>query len=92
MITSTSFVVQWSEPSSNSVCGTVQYIVTVATGGIVISNDTVNGTTYTATGRESNTMYTIYLAAYNAAGIGDSATKNVITINNPGKDYLHRIM
>jgi len=92
MITSTSFVVQWSEPSSDPVCGPVQYIVTVATGGIMISNFTVNGTTYTVTGREHNTLYTIYLAAYNAAGIGDSATKDVITFNKSGKDYLYHIM
>jgi len=31
MITPTSFVVQWSEPSSDAVCGPVHYIVTVST-------------------------------------------------------------
>jgi len=59
MITPSSFVAQWSEPSSDPVCGTVQYIVTVYTGGIVISIDTINEITYSATGLFDDTEYSV---------------------------------
>ena len=85
LITSASFVAQWSEPSSDPVCGTVQYIVTVYTGGIVISNDTINQTTYVAMVYRANTNYAVNLTAYNAAGISASTAKQVVTTNSDGK-------
>ena len=85
MITLNSFVVQWSKPSSDPVCGTVQYIVTVYTGGIVISNDTIEGITYTATVDRANTHYTINLTAYNAAGNSATASKQVFITNSESK-------
>ena len=88
MTTSTSFVAHWSEPSSNVVCGPVQYIVIVSTGGMVITTDTINGTTFNVTGHAMYSSYTINLTAYNAAGIGSSTIKQVTTNNNHGKDIL----
>ena len=49
-ITTCSFVVQWSRPSSDPVCGSVWYAVTVtAEGGILIINDTTTLITYNVT-------------------------------------------
>ena len=79
MITPTSFVVQWSEPSSHPVCGTVQYIVTVYNGGIVISTDTIEGTTYNATGLCSNSSYEVNVYADNIAGKSIPSAVRVIT-------------
>ena len=79
MTTSTSFEARWSEPSSHPVCGTVQYIVTVYTGGIVISNNTVERTTYTATRLCSNSSYEINVIAVNDAGSSDPVTEQVMT-------------
>jgi len=86
MVTSCFFVAQWSEPSNDPVCGTVRYIVTVYTGGIMISNDAVEETTYTATGLCSNTLYEINVTAINDAGSNDSVTKQVMT-NKTGMIY-----
>ena len=79
MVSSCSFVAQWSEPSSDPVCGTVQYIVTVCSGGIVISNDTINTTNYTAVGLHNNTLYEINVTAINDAGSSDPVTREVTT-------------
>ena len=79
MITSTSFVVQWSEPSSDPVCGTVQYIVTVYTGGIVISTDTIEMTTYIANGLCSNSTYKVHVSAENIAGKSIPTANKIMT-------------
>ena len=81
MITSISFVAQWSEPSSDPVCGPVQYIVTVSTGGMVITNVTVNRTNYTVRKLCSNTVYEINVTAISNAGSGHPVTVNVATMN-----------
>ena len=88
MITSTTFVAQWSEPSSDPVCGTVRYIVTVYSGGIVMSNETVEGTTYNIKVNRANTDYTINLIAYNAAGVSVTASKNVSSANSESKHIV----
>ena len=80
LITSNSFVAQWSEPPSDVVCGPVQYIVTVSTGGIVISNVTINGTEYTATGLCSSTSYKVNVSADNIAGNSIPTTIRIMTI------------
>ena len=90
MITSTSFVAQWSEPYSNPVCGPVQYIVTVSTGGRVISNVTIDETTYTATGLCGNTNYTSIATAFNDGASGPS-TSMVATTGKPGT-YVHILL
>jgi len=77
-------VAQWSKPSSDPVCGPVQYIITVSTGGIVISNVTINRTNYTATGLSENTDYRINVTAINKAGNGNVTSKD-ITTENGGK-------
>ena len=79
MITSTSFEVQWSEPSSDPVCGRIQYIVTVYTGGIVISTDTIEMTTYIATGLCSNSSYKVHVSAENIAGKSIPTTNKIMT-------------
>ena len=89
MITPSSFVAQWSEPSSDPVCGRVRYIVTVYTGGIVISNNTIEGTTYTAAVDRTNLNYTINVTAYNAAGISATTSKQVwTTTDSEGKHFV----
>jgi len=79
MVSSNSFVAQWSEPSSNQVCSTIQYIVTVTSEGLEISNNITNTTTYTATGLCSNSSYEINVTAVNDAGSSDSFTREVMT-------------
>ncbi|XP_065888473.1 uncharacterized protein [Dysidea avara] len=81
-ITPTSFVAQWSKPSSSPVCGPVQYMVTVSTtGGVVISNRTINRTTFTATNLSDNTQYKINITAINKGGNGISASAETTTRN-----------
>jgi len=80
LITSSSFVVHWSEPSSDVVCGPVQYIITVSTGGIITWNITINRTTYTATGLCSNTSYKVNVFADNIAGNSIPTTIRIMTI------------
>jgi len=81
MITPTSFVVQWSEPSSDPACGPVQYIVTVSTGAIVICNSTTSQTDYTVTGLSPNTEYRVSVTAVNNGGNGITASKESTTKN-----------
>jgi len=80
MTASNSFVAQWSEPSSDPVCGTVQYIVTVYTGGTVISNDTFEKTNFTATNLSDDTAYSIDVTPINNGGAGISASAETTTI------------
>jgi len=84
MITPTSFVVQWSKPSSDPVCGPVQYIVTVSTGGRMINNSTVSQTNCTVTGLSPNTEYRVSVTAVNNGGNG-IATNEEATTKNGGK-------
>ena len=86
MITSTSLVDQWSEPSSNPVCGPVRYIVTVYTGGIVISNDNTIGTAFNAMKLCNNTFYDVTVTTINNAGSGHPVTVNVTM--NTGKIFI----
>jgi len=79
LVSSCSFVAQWSEPSSDPVCGTVQYIVTVYSGGIVISNNTTKKTNYTVLGLGNNTLFEINVTAVNDAGSSDPVTREVMT-------------
>ena len=65
-ITACSFVVQWSEPSSDPVCGTVWYTVTISTeGGILIITDNTTMTNYSVTGLNSSTLYSVNVTASN---------------------------
>ena len=83
-ITACSFVVQWSEPSSDPVCGTVWYTVTISTeGGILIITDNTTMTSYNVTGGlNDNTVYHVNVTASNNAGNSSSATTSIRTNSN----------
>ena len=82
-ITACSFVVQWSEPSSDPVCGTVWYTVTISTErGILIITDNTTMTNYNVTGGlNDNTVYDVSMTASNNAG-SSSATTSISTNSN----------
>ena len=84
-ITACSFVVQWSRPSSDPVCGSVWYTVTVTEGGMLIINDTITLTTYNVTGLTNNTSYHVTVTASNNAGSSSSADSISIRTNSNGK-------
>ena len=88
-ITACSFVVQWSEPSSDPVCGTVWYTVTISTErGILIITDNTTMTNYNVTGGlNDNTVYHVIVTASNNAGSSGSATTSIRT-NSNGKLYI----
>ena len=83
-ITACSFVVQWSEPSSDPVCGTVWYTVTISTeGGMLIITDNTTMTNYNVTGGlNDNTVYHVNVTASNNAGNSSSATTSIRTNSN----------
>ena len=83
-ITACSFVVQWSEPSSDPVCDTVWYTVTISTeGGILIITDNATMTNYNVTGGlNDNTVYHVSVTASNNAGSSSSATTSIRTNSN----------
>ena len=84
-ITACGFVVQWSEPSSNSVCGSVLYTVTISTeGGLWIINDNITLTHYAITGLNSNTQYIVNVTASNNAG-SSSSSNTMVTTSNDGE-------
>ena len=87
-ITACSFVVQWSRPSSDPVCGSIWYAVTVTEGGMLIINDTTTLTIYNVTGLTNNTSYHVTVTASNNAGSSSSATSMPISTNNNGKFIL----
>ena len=79
-ITACSFVVQWSESTSDPLCGTVWYTVTISTeGGILIITDNTTMTNYTITGLNSNTLYNVNVTASNNAGSSDPTGTSVMT-------------
>ena len=76
-ITACSFVVQWSEPSSDPVCGTVWYTVTISTeGGILIITD---NTTMSVTELNSSTLYNVIVTASNNAGSSNPTGTSFMT-------------
>ena len=94
-ITACSFVVQWSEPSSDPVCGTVWYTVTISTeGGMLIITDNTTMTNYSVTGLNSNTLYSVNVTASNNAGSSDTNGTSVMTNSGIaiGKILLYNYM
>ena len=87
-ITACSFVVQWSRPSSDPVCGSVWYTVTVTEGGMLIINDTTTLTDYHVTGLTNNTSYHVTVTASNNAGSSSSAANMSIQTKSHGKFIL----
>ena len=64
-LTACGLVVKWSESSSDPVCGTVWYTVTISTeGGILIITDNTTMTNYNVTGLNSNTLYSINVTSW----------------------------
>ena len=89
-ITACSFVVQWSEASSDPVCGSVWYRVTILTEGrIMIITDNTKSTNYNVTGLYSNTLYHVNVTASNNAGSSGIASTSVMTNNIGG--FIHCI-
>ena len=86
-ITACSFVVQWIESSSDPVCGTVWYTVTISTeGGILTITDNTTMTNYYVTGGlNDNTVYHVNVTASNNAGSSNSSTTVSIMTNSNGK-------
>ena len=73
---------QWREPSSDPVCGTVWYTVTVSTeGGILIITDTTAMANYSVTGLNDNTVYHVNVTASNNAG-SCNTTSELVRTNN----------
>ena len=82
-------VVQWSRPSSDPVCGTVWYTITISSeGGVMIINTTM--TSYDVTGLNNNTVYHVSVTANNNAGSSSSVTMMTMT-NNIGKLYIFQL-
>ena len=80
-ITACSIVVQWSRPSSDPVCGTVWYTVTISSeGGVMIITDNTTITSYDVTGLNDNTVYHVSVTASNNAGSSSSVT--IVTMTN----------
>ena len=90
-ITACSFVVQWSKASSDPVCGSVWYTITILTeGGMLIITDNTTMTNYNVTGLNDNTVYHVSVTASNNAGSSSSSssnTANVSTMTNSNGKY-----
>ena len=84
-ITACSFVVQWSRSSSDPVCGSVWYTVTITEGGVLIITDNTTLTTYNVTGLNDNTSYHVSVTASNNAGSSSGAAITSMITNNDGK-------
>ena len=90
IITACSFVVQWSRPSSDPVCGPVQYTVTILIeGGMLIINDNTMLTNYTVTELNGNIVYYVAVTASNNAGSSGSVTNVRVMTNSIGKFILY---
>ena len=75
-----SMVAQWSRLSSDPVCGTVWYTVTVSSeGGVMIITDNTTMTSYDVTGLNDNTVYHVSVTASNSAG---SRSVTMMTVTN----------
>ena len=84
-----SILVQWNNASSDPVCGSVWYTVTISTeGGILIITDNTTMTSYSVTGLNDNTVYHVSVTASNNAGSSDSTGTSVMT-NSIGKIILY---
>ena len=80
-----SILVQWNNASSDPVCGSVWYTVTILTeGGILIITDNTTMTNYNVTGLNDSTVYHVNVTASNNAGSSTSTSTSVMT-NSIGK-------
>ena len=81
-ITACGFVVQWSRPSSDPVCGSVLYTVTITEGGVLIVTNTTTLTHYNVTGLTNSTLYHVNVTANNNAGSSSGVAMSVMTNSN----------
>ena len=87
-----STLVQWNNASSDLLCGSIWYTVTVLTeGGMLIITDNTTMTSYSVTGLNDSTVYHVNVTASNNAGTSDSTSTSVMT-NSSGKIYAFTIM
>ena len=91
-ITACSFVVQWSRPSSDPVCGSIWHTVTVTEGGMLIINDTTTLTTYNVTGLTINTLYHVAVTANNNAGSSNSNASSISIRTNDNSKFIDFVM
>ena len=68
----------WSLMSDLRACGPVSYIVTISSGGIMMTINT-NDTSYSLTGLTPDTSYIISIQPSNMAGSGQSCTETIST-------------
>ena len=87
-VTACSFMVQWDEASSDPVCGTVWYTVTISTGGNTSKYNTTQ-TNYIATNLSDGVLYSVTVIASNNASSSrsnadsrDSAPTMITTESN----------
>ena len=87
-ITACSFVVQWSKPFSDPVCGSVWYTVTLLTEGrMLIITDNTTMTNYNVTELDDNTVYHVTVTVSNNAGSSNVASMMIMT-NSNGKLFI----
>ena len=84
-ITACSFVVQWSRPSSDPVCGPVWYTVTVTEGGVLIFTDSTTLINYHVNGLNNNTLYHVSVTASNNAGSSSNVSIVRVMTNSNGE-------
>ena len=85
-ITACSMVVQWSRPSSDPVCGTVWYTVTISNeGGVMIITDNTTMTSYDVIGLNDNTVYHVIFSVTASNNAGSSSVTMVTMTNSIGK-------
>ena len=78
-ISTCSFVLQWSRPSSDP----YSYTVIISTeGGSLIITDNTTLTNYSATGLYNNTVYNVSVTPNNVCGSSNTATVNIMTKRN----------
>ena len=88
-ITACGFVVQWGKPSSDPVCGSVWYTLTISTEvGILITTDNTIMTNYNITGLNDNTVYHVNVTANNNAGNSGTTSESIVTNSSIGK-FMH---
>ena len=77
---------QWSRPSSDPVCGSILYAVTILTeAGMLINYDNTTLTNYNVIGLNNNTVYNVTVTASNNAGSIRSTISVSTLTNNIGK-------
>ncbi|XP_065914929.1 adhesion G protein-coupled receptor L3-like [Dysidea avara] len=75
-------LISWDHVTSDPVCGSVSYDVTISSSDGVIMTVTTYGTSYSFTGLTPDTSYTVTVAGRNDAGVGESGILTVITLSH----------